>query len=194
MAIGDVDLFSVCVGPGSFTGLRVGMAAIKGFAAAGSKPIVGVTSLEAAAFGAGPAQFVCSMVTAYKGDVYSQLFSFDGYGVPIAENAPMVSTFDKALERVADVNELVLAGGGAEAGMDASPSNGQQLIYKKRAIKRAEHSLAEALVSLALLKRARGEVETAESLKACYVRRAEAEIKLSLGLLGSKIKRSMKSG
>jgi hypothetical protein len=45
-----------------------------------------------------------------------------------------------------------------------------------------------------LLKLGRGEVDTAASLKAVYVRPAEAEIKLSLGLLGSKIKRSMKKG
>jgi tRNA threonylcarbamoyladenosine biosynthesis protein TsaB len=193
VSIGDVDVFSVCVGPGSFTGVRVGMAAAKGFSAAGSKPIVGVTSLEAAAFTAGPALPVCSMVTAYKGDVYSQLFSFDEDGVPAAQNAPMVSTFEKALERVAGVKELVLAGDGAEAGVDGSMSNGHQLGQKKVAIRRADHNLAEDIAQLALLKIARGEVETAESLKACYVRPAEAEIKLSLGLLGSKIKRSMKS-
>lgn len=192
ISIGDVDVFCVCVGPGSFTGVRVGMAAVKGFSAAGSKPIVGVTSLEAAAFAAGPAPFVCSMVTAYKGDVYSQLFSFDESGVPIAQNAPMVSPFDKALERVADVNELVLAGDGVEAGVAGPLSNSQQLSQHKRAIRRADHNPAEDLARLALLKIARGQVETAESLKACYVRPAEAEIKLSLGLLGSKIKRSMK--
>jgi tRNA threonylcarbamoyladenosine biosynthesis protein TsaB len=194
MSIGDVDVFCVCIGPGSFTGLRVGMAAIKGFSAAANKPIVGITSLEAAAFAASPALFVCSMVTAYKGDVYSQMFSFGGDGVPIAQNAPMVSTFDKALERVADVNELVLAGDGVEGGVERSMSNDQQLTQQKRAIKGTDHNLAEDLARLAFLKIARGEVETAESLKACYVRPAEAEIKLSLGLLGSKIKRSMKSG
>lgn len=193
MTIGNVDLFAVCVGPGSFTGLRVGMAAVKGFSVAANKPVVGITSLEAAAFAASPALFVCAMVTAYKGDVYSQLFSFDGEGVPIAENAPMVSTFDKALERVADVNGLVVAGNGAEAWVDSTIS-GQQLGQMKIVIKRGDHNRAEDIVRLALLKSARGEAETAESIKACYLRPAEAEIKLSLGLLGSKIKRSMKSG
>ena len=192
MSIADVDVFAVCVGPGSFTGVRVGMAAVKGFSAAGNKPIVGVTSLEAVAFASGPAPFVCSMVTAYKGDVYSQLFSFDEDGVPVAQNAPMVSTFDKALERVAAVNELVLAGDGVEARVAEPLSNRQQLSQHKSAIKRANHNLAEDLARLAFLKIARGEVETAESLKASYVRPAEAEIKLSLGLLGSKIKRTMK--
>jgi tRNA threonylcarbamoyl adenosine modification protein YeaZ len=152
MMIGDVDVFAVCVGPGGFTGLRVGMAAVKGFAAATRKPILGVTSLEGAAFAAGPALSVCAIVNAYKGEIYSQLFSFDGDGVPVARNDPMVSTLEKA-----------------------------------------DHGLAEDVARLAFLKNARGHMETAESLKAVYVRRSEAEIKLSLGLLGSKIKRSMKS-
>ena len=56
LKINDVDLFSVCIGPGGFTGLRVGIAAIKGFASANSKQIVGVTSLEAVALSAAPAE------------------------------------------------------------------------------------------------------------------------------------------
>jgi tRNA threonylcarbamoyladenosine biosynthesis protein TsaB len=55
VTIHEVDLFAVCAGPGGFTGLRVGLAAMKGLAAAAQKPIVAVTSLEALAFSAGPA-------------------------------------------------------------------------------------------------------------------------------------------
>jgi tRNA threonylcarbamoyladenosine biosynthesis protein TsaB len=194
LTIGDVDVFSVCVGPGSFTGLRVGMAAVKGFSAAGGKPIVGVSSFEVAAFAAAPAQFVCSMVPAYKGDVYSQLFSFDEDGFPVPQNEPMVSTFDKALQRVAGVDEVIIAGDAAYTGVGHPVSDGQQPDQRTSAIKRIEHNPAEDLARLALLKLGRGKVETAESLKAVYVRPAEAEIKLSLGLLGSKIKRSMKKG
>ena len=69
MSIRDVDVFSVCTGPGGFTGLRVGMAAAMGFSEATGKPLIGITSLEAAAFGAGPAQLVCAVVNAYKGEV-----------------------------------------------------------------------------------------------------------------------------
>jgi len=87
MTIADIDVFAVCVGPGGFTGLRVGMAAIEGFSAATNKPVVGVTSLEAAAFAARPASAVCAMVNAYKGEVYSQLFSFDGDGAAVAQPA-----------------------------------------------------------------------------------------------------------
>ncbi len=192
MKLADVDVFSVCVGPGSFTGMRVGMAAVKGFSAAGNKPIVAVTSLEAAAFAASPAPRVCAMVNAYRGEVYSQLFSFDGDGGPVAQNDPTVSTSEKAFERVADVNELVFAGDGAQAGAQAVRSNGPMGRGGNWAIKLTDHCLAEDVAALAFLKIARGQFETAESLRACYVQPAAAEIKLSLGLLGSKIKRSMK--
>jgi tRNA threonylcarbamoyladenosine biosynthesis protein TsaB len=189
LEISDVDVFSVSVGPGSFTGLRVGMAAVKGFAAALSKPIISVTSLEAVAFAASPAVYVCAMVKAYRGEVYSQLFSFDDDGVPVAQDDPIVSTRERAIERVANVEVLVFAGDGAE---ELVAGNGPKLGEGNRAITLTNHCLAEDIAALALLKQVRGEFETAASLRACYVQPAAAEIKLSLGLLGSKIKRSMK--
>jgi tRNA threonylcarbamoyladenosine biosynthesis protein TsaB len=193
LKIAAVDVFSVCVGPGSFTGLRVGMAAVKGFAAALNKPVVAVTSLEAVAFSVRPAVAVCAMVNAYRSEVYSQLFSFDGDGVPVAKNDPIVSSRDRALERGIDVNGLVFAGDGTEAGGQIVVSNGLTRREGNPAIKVTDHCLAEDIATLAFLKLARGQFETAGTLRACYVQPAAAEIKLSLGLLGSKIKRSMKS-
>ncbi|HSE37894.1 MAG TPA: tRNA (adenosine(37)-N6)-threonylcarbamoyltransferase complex dimerization subunit type 1 TsaB [Blastocatellia bacterium] len=191
LTISDVDLFAVCTGPGGFTGLRVGMAAVMGFSAATNKPLFGVTSLEATAFTARPA-LVLAIVNAYKSEVYSQLFSFDGDGVPVARNDPMVSTPEDAIERVADERHVVFACNGVEAVAQdierivASSGDGTFTL------KQSERGLAEAVARVGFLKVARGETQTAASLKALYVRPSEAEIKLSLGLLGSKIKRSMK--
>jgi tRNA threonylcarbamoyladenosine biosynthesis protein TsaB len=196
LRITDVDAFAVCVGPGGFTGLRVGMAAAKGFAVAQSKPIVGVTSLEAAAFASGPAPHVCAMVSAYKNEVYSQLFSVGSdatLALPVALNDPLVSTFEKALDRVADLKELIFSGDGAEAGAEIIEHRSRMLGDVKWVIHQSDNSGAEVIARIALLRYELGEPGAAESLKACYVRPAEAEIKLSLGLLGSKIKRSMKS-
>ncbi len=50
ISLNEIDLFSVCVGPGSFTGLRIGMATVKTFAQTLGKPIVGVSSLDAIAY------------------------------------------------------------------------------------------------------------------------------------------------
>jgi tRNA threonylcarbamoyl adenosine modification protein YeaZ len=207
LTIADVDAFGVCIGPGGFTGLRVGMAAAKGFAVALNKPIVGVTSLEAAAFAARPAPHVCAMVNAYKDEVYSQLFSVGRDDVtvalPVAVNDPLVSTFEKALERMGDLKDLIFTGDGAETGTEIIKRHGRTLGDVRWGIKRSDRSAAECVARIALARIALaltslgryelGESGAAETLRACYVRPAEAEIKLSLGLLGSKIKRSMKS-
>ena len=193
LELGDVDVFGVCIGPGGFTGVRVGMAAMQGFSTATGKPVIGVTSLEAGAFGARPVESVCALVNAYKGEVYSQLFSFDASGIPVAVNEPLVSSFDEALKRVEAVTGMVLTGDAVETGIDVI-RNVAAFNANGWTIKQSDQPLAGAIAGVAYLKHSRGDAQTAETLRACYVRPSEAEIKLSLGLLGSKIKRSMKSG
>lgn len=193
LTIRDIDLFAVCVGPGGFTGLRVGIAAVKGWCAALSKPVVGLTSLEAAAFSAAPAHLVCALVNANRNEVYSELFSFNGDGVPIPQNDPIVSSLDEALKRIAGSKEISFAGDAALAYEQAIKSFDAATTERKWSVDHKDVCIAEDIASLAFLKHESGKVETAATLKACYIRPAEAEIKLSLGLLGSKIKRSMKT-
>jgi tRNA threonylcarbamoyladenosine biosynthesis protein TsaB len=202
ITINDISLFGVCVGPGGFTGLRVGMSAMKGLAAATAKPIIGVTSLEAAAMQAEPGRMVCALVNAYKGEVYSQLFSIDEVGVPVALEAPLVSTLNEAIERVPGGNNVVFTGDAALESAGLIEQSGVIRSEQERpredaaagwVVKTTNQVPASCIARLSYLKFARGESENDESLRACYVRPAEAEVKLSLGLLGSKIKRSLKS-
>ena len=75
MNVKDLDLIVVTVGPGSFTGLRIGLSAAKGLAWAAGKPLVGVPSLDTLARNLPPAphQF-CPMIDARKGEVYAALY------------------------------------------------------------------------------------------------------------------------
>jgi tRNA threonylcarbamoyladenosine biosynthesis protein TsaB len=198
LKMSDVDLFGVCVGPGNFTGLRVGISALKGFAAATGKPISGVTSLEAAASAAKGVTAVCAMVNAYKGEVYSQLFELDDEGVPVALSEPRVSTATEALERIAHIDDVTFVGDGAIDNADVIREVGRENEAAGKSIGawRIGHATAPAadqIARLAYLRFIRGETYTVESLRACYVRPAEAEVKLSLGLLGTKIRRSLKA-
>lgn len=71
----DLDGFGVVVGPGTFTGLRVGLATVKGFALATSRPIVGVSSLRALAYQVPLCEMpVCALLDARKKEVYAGLF------------------------------------------------------------------------------------------------------------------------
>ena len=203
VTIKEVGLFGVCVGPGGFTGLRVGMSAIKGFATATGKPIIGVTSLEAAAAQEGPGSVACALVNAYKGEVYSQLFDIDKDGSPVALDAPLVSTLSEALERVGGRRSVVFTGNAAlesaelikqVATQRSGPRPSGEMEEGGWTIKAQDQFIASSIARLSYLKFNRGELESDESLRAYYVRPAEAEVKLSLGLLGSKVRRSLKTG
>ncbi|MGM0452271.1 MAG: tRNA (adenosine(37)-N6)-threonylcarbamoyltransferase complex dimerization subunit type 1 TsaB [Thermodesulfobacteriota bacterium] len=71
----DIDGFAVTLGPGSFTGLRIGISTVKGLAMAVKKPVAGVSALEALA-----AQFfaatdlICPLIDARKGEVYAGVY------------------------------------------------------------------------------------------------------------------------
>ena len=81
----DLDGYAVSIGPGSFTGIRVGVAATRGFALAAGKPAVAVTSLEALATEARalrPGRPVLAVLDARKDEVYAQGFAADG--TPVA--------------------------------------------------------------------------------------------------------------
>ena len=74
--IRDVDAFAVAAGPGSFTGIRIGIAAIKALALASGKPVVAVSTLLALAtkLAADGVRLVCPLLDAKKGEIYAGLF------------------------------------------------------------------------------------------------------------------------
>jgi len=86
----DVDLIAVTVGPGTFTGVRIGLAAARGFALASAKPVAGFTTLEVLAAGVGwqraERQGVIAAMDARRGQIYRQTF---GPGL-VAQDEPAV--------------------------------------------------------------------------------------------------------
>lgn len=81
-AVGHLEGLAVAVGPGSFTGLRIGLSTVKGLAVALGIPVAGVPTLDAMAaalpFAALP---VCPVLDARKGEVYCSIYRWDGAGM-----------------------------------------------------------------------------------------------------------------
>jgi len=78
LGVADLDGLAVTIGPGSFTGLRIGISTIKGLAHALDKPVVGISSLKALAWQCAETSYlICPLLDARKGEVYGATYRFN---------------------------------------------------------------------------------------------------------------------
>lgn len=114
LRLSDVDLIAVAHGPGSFTGIRIGVATVKGLAWAAEKPCVGVSTLEAMAWhGLAVGGYICPVMDARRSQVYNALFKIEhGRPVRMTEDRPIA--LDELSKEVMALNAPVfLVGDGA---------------------------------------------------------------------------------
>ncbi len=156
IALSDVDLFAVATGPGSFTGLRIGIATIKALAATLDHPCVGIPTLEAVALSAGRSERSVALLPAGRGEVFTQLFS-----VPDEDSV-------KALDEAAHIPPSQL---GERYG------HLENLRWCDWRIAPPTTHLAPYIARLALTKFRNNQIETAYALRALYVRPADAQLK-----------------
>lgn len=136
--LADVDFIAVAHGPGSFTGIRIGVSTVKGLAWASDKKCVGVSTLAAMAWhGAAAGGLVCPVMDARRSQVYNALFE-------IKDGAPERLCRDRAIalsELAAELRgydrEVLLVGDGARLSFDYLTAEGiscriapQNLVYQ----------------------------------------------------------------
>ncbi len=178
LKISDIDVFAVAIGPGSFTGLRIGLSTVKGLSYATGKPIVSVPTLDALALNFPYSRYpVCTMLDARKKEVYAALFKWEdnGFTKLISEASVNPEEFTRNVLLSADCDKIIFAGEGA-------------VIYKNKIIEvmgeKAVFASPEKTVpspanvaSLGMKKALRGEFSEPVSLAPVYIRRSEAEVK-----------------
>ena len=129
MSIADADGFAVSIGPGSFTGLRIGISAVKGMAQGSGKKCIGVSTLEALAYNfAGLSYTICPVMDARCGQVYTSLFWANG-GAPTRLWEDMAIPIETLREKLSSVEgDVMLVGDGAELAFAALSADRSVLI------------------------------------------------------------------
>jgi tRNA threonylcarbamoyladenosine biosynthesis protein TsaB len=190
LKIADIDVFAIAIGPGSFTGLRIGLSTVKGFSYATNNPIVSVPTLEALAWNFPYSRFpVCTLLDARKKEVYAALFIWedDGFLRALDESSMKIHSLlehlnsrfhnkkeERNLEDMTS-DKIIFTGEGA-------------VLYMEKIIQilgdNASFASPEKMVPspgnvayLGMRKAQKGEFSDPVSLVPFYIRRSEAEIK-----------------
>ena len=176
----DVDAFAVATGPGSFTGLRIGIATMQGLAFAGKKPLIGIsalTALRALAANAFLGSRIATWVDAWRGDVYSELY-VDGRstGDPVvAKPDDLLGEFRRIPDPGSPIpsNDILFIGDGAETYRDLIAA---KLGPAARIADPAMPLLAGMIATLATIQYTNGILPPPHAIRPIYVRRSDAEL------------------
>ncbi len=178
MALSELDGFAVTTGPGTFTGLRIGVSSIKGLAAATGKPVVGMSSLNVlAAQSSHDSYLICPLIDARRGEVYFSRYRFSRSG----NNSEgfIKECEERVLPPVEAVNEInepcVFIGNGA-------------LLYKQELVKllgdlahfapEYQHTIrASTIAHLGVQRFEINDFHNAGELVPHYIRKSDAELK-----------------
>jgi tRNA threonylcarbamoyladenosine biosynthesis protein TsaB len=187
--LSEVGLYAAAVGPGSFTGLRAGLATVKGLALTTGRPAVGVQTLHALAYCVRPAERIVSLIPAGRGEVFAQLLSVSAEGLVTELESPTHLPPERLLERMAGLGGgLKWTGGGAlkfvELIREKAESEGIEFASPDAQgvegeggwlVAPAEEALARSVAEMARAAYVSG--ASVEGLAAVYVRPSDAELK-----------------
>ena len=170
--IDEIDLFAVSEGPGSFTGVRIGAATIKGLAHRKNKPCVGVSTLEALAknLAFGDDRIIVPVMDARRGQFYTAKFAYkSGELYRISEDTAL--SFDEFTEDIKALGARVYLCG--EGYSSARKILGDEMSFETP--EKLRYQSAHSVAQIALNKYERGEFVSAAELRPTYLRLPQAE-------------------
>ena len=172
-AVSDITAVAVAEGPGSFTGVRIGVAAAKGFAWGGQIPCYGVSTLEAMAESLGIWQgYVCPCMDARRSQVYNALFYVNQGRIERVREDRAIALADLAEELKSLTEPVFLVGDGSNLTYKTLSGEIPGLVLPPE---HRMHQRATGVALLAAKKIAAGEVGDGNALTPNYLRLSQAE-------------------
>jgi len=174
VSFADIDGLAIGLGPGSFTGLRIGMATVKGLATAMDKPLLGVSTLDGVALGCSGDKPLCVLLDARKKELYRRWYAPDEQGLYRSSGSIKALSPEELVAEVTE--ETLLAGDGLVSYGDFLRDRlGRQVRMAPRLL---YYPSAAALGFLGCEQLKRGETLDVESAVPLYVRASDAELSL----------------
>lgn len=178
----DLDAVAVAKGPGSFTGIRIGMACAEGIAHALGKPMIGVNTLDGLSYNLmGESSFICPVVDAQRQELYASLYRWEDvrlnrlWEYEVVKAAILVERLSALAEKVVVLGDgvPVLKKALGEKELPVQPARGLiTFAHPAFAMPRAS-----SIAAIALEEYARGRMDTCYTVKPFYIRRSHAEEK-----------------
>ncbi len=171
--VSDITAVAVAEGPGSFTGVRIGVAAAKGFAWGGELPCYGVSTLEAMAESLGIYQgYVCACMDARRNQVYNALFYVNRGKLERVAQDRAIALYDLTVELKALEGPIFLTGDGANLTYSTLSQEISNLVLPPE---HRMHQRATGVAILAAAKIAAGDAGDGNALTPNYLRLSQAE-------------------
>jgi len=168
----DIDLYGVAIGPGSFTGLRIGIATMKSLAHLFDKPIVGVSTLKGLAYNLAYNDIVLPMIDARRDRVYTGIYSWEKENINEIMK-PSVVPIEDLVNKLKEYDNISINGNGVE-------------VYKKYLKENLKDKVrfstvgqnickASSIAELAEIEYKQGKVDNYYTLAPDYLRETQAE-------------------
>ena len=171
LSVDDIDVFASSTGPGSFTGVRIGVATVKGIAYGKNKPCVSVSTLEALAYNLiGNNGLICPVMNARRSQVYNALFECENGNLTrlCLDRALSISELDEELAN--ESRPIYLSGDGYDI-----TANGFKNTKISFVPERQRYQSAYSVAQIALRKHNAGEYVDDTALVPIYLRPSQAE-------------------
>jgi tRNA threonylcarbamoyladenosine biosynthesis protein TsaB len=173
-AIGDLDGWAISLGPGSFTGVRIGVSTVKGLAFATQKPVAGVSTLDVLASQISPTLYlICPIIDARKREVYTAFYRYAEGTVLTRQSEYEAIGPEDLIKRIEE--PTIFIGDGVKTYGDGLRNILASLAIFPPAPLHVPHGSTVAKLGLELLRN--GESLDLASFKPLYVRPSEAEMK-----------------